>query len=454
MTRPNPSAPLPHGEQLTSRQLTPEHRRWRWMILGSTYLSYVGYYFCRKAYGVLKAPIGDDLGFGPEALAHIWTAFLAAYMVGQFLNGAIGRRTGSRILLLIGMAITLGCNIVFGFAQTYWTFLGFMVVNGLAQSSGWPGNVAAVAPWLRSHERGTFMGVWSTCYVTGNLGVKLMVGFVLANVKGVALAYAAWRISFWACALVILGIWLVFLVFQRNTPEDVGLSPILDDEGELNQIGESAGNGTTRPPKRKSYFSVLFTPTVLMMAFIFFFLKFLRYALDSWTAYLLNQSLDVAPSRAAIYTTVFDFAGVAGMIVTGILLDRVFHGKWRLLCLVMCVGMTGAFVFASALGSLHAYYLIAAYGLVGFMIYGPDSLLVGTAAIDVGGRRETITAVGIINGLGSIGPIFQEEIIGYLFERYRDLTQINMLFTGISAFASLLLLVLYLRGGARGLTKS
>ncbi len=448
------SSTLPASPQSPSR-LSPEHRRWRWMILGSTYLSYVGYYFCRKAYGVLKAPIGDDLDLGPEALAHIWTAFLAAYMVGQFVNGAIGRRTGSRILLLAGMAITLGCNIVFGFTQTYWTFLGFMVVNGLAQSSGWPGNVGAVAPWLRSHERGTFMGVWSTCYVTGNLGVKWMVAFVLANLKGVFVAYAAWRISFWACALVMLGIWLIFLIFQRNTPEDVGLEPILDDAGELQQQADSTERRPSNTPRPGTYFKVLFTPTVLMMAFVFFFLKFLRYALDSWTAYLLTESqLAVASSSAAFYASVFDLAGVAGMILTGVLLDRVFGGNWRLLCLVMCVGMTGAFVLASAVGSLHEHYLIAAYGLVGFMIYGPDSLLVGTAAIDVGGRRETITAVGIINGLGSIGPIFQEEIIGYLFEQHRDLTQINMLFTGISAFASLLLLALYIRGRMRGLTKT
>lgn len=128
-------------------ELTGEHRRWRWKILAATYLSYVGYYFCRKAYGVLTAPIEQDLGWDTSQLAHIWTAFLAAYMIGQFVNGALGRRTGSRVLLLCGMAITLGCNVAFGLTQSYPVFFGFMVVNGLAQASGWPGNVGAVAPW-------------------------------------------------------------------------------------------------------------------------------------------------------------------------------------------------------------------------------------------------------------------------------------------------------------------
>jgi OPA family sugar phosphate sensor protein UhpC-like MFS transporter len=48
------------------------------------------------------------------------------------------------------------------------------------------------------------------------------------------------------------------------------------------------------------------------------------------------------------------------------------------------------------------------------MLMGPDSLLSGVGAIEVGGRDKAVVAAGIINGLGSIGPIFQEEIIGYL----------------------------------------
>ncbi|MBN1347424.1 MAG: MFS transporter [Phycisphaerae bacterium] len=427
--------------------LSPEHRRWRWKVLIATYLSYVGYYFCRKAYGSLKAPIENDLGWDTLQLAHIWTAFLAAYMIGQFINGALGRKTGSRVLLLCGMAITLVSNIVFGFTQSYQAFLGFMIVNGLAQASGWPGNVGAVAPWIRSQERGTIMGMWSTCYVLGNLGCKWVIALILRVLAAGLMGYAAWRISFWACSLVMLGIWALFLAWQRNRPEDVGLTPLVGDENELETKAEQDAAG--RRDGWTMFFKVLFTPTVLMMGFIYFFLKFLRYALDSWTPYLLHQSLGVDEATAAFYGSVFDIAGIVPMILTGVLLDRVFKGNWRILCFIMCLGMTGAFAFAAAFGSHGPAYLVTAYGLVGFMIYGPDSLIVGTAVIGVGGKREAITAVGIINGLGSIGPIFQEEIIGYLFNRYRDLNQINMLFLLLAGVATLLLFILWLRARMR-----
>src|SRR6185295_17458853 len=103
-------------------------------------------------------------GFSTTELAHVWTVFLVAYMVGQFVSGALGRRSGPRLLLLSGMAISIGCNVVFGFSNSLLSFAGFMVLNGLAHASGWPGNVGAMAPWFQRAERGTVMGVWSTCY--------------------------------------------------------------------------------------------------------------------------------------------------------------------------------------------------------------------------------------------------------------------------------------------------
>jgi len=52
------------------------------------------------------------------------------------------------------------------------------------------------------------------------------------------------------------------------------------------------------------------------------------------------------------------------------------------------------------------------------MLFGPDALLSGVGAIDVGSRRGALAAAGIINGMGSIGPIFHEEIIGWMYKAF------------------------------------
>src|SRR4029079_9121613 len=102
-------------------------------------------YFCRQTFSVVKSTLARQLELTTTELAHIWTAYLVAYMIGQFAAGALGRTTGPRRLLLVGMAGSLGCNVVFGFANGFWTFASFMVLNGFAQASGWPGNIGAMA---------------------------------------------------------------------------------------------------------------------------------------------------------------------------------------------------------------------------------------------------------------------------------------------------------------------
>jgi sugar phosphate permease len=43
--------------------------------------------------------------------------------------------------------------------------------------------------------------------------------------------------------------------------------------------------------------------------------------------------------------------------------------------------------------------------LIGVFLYGPDSLVSATAAVDFGTKRGAGSATGFINGIGSIGAI-------------------------------------------------
>jgi sugar phosphate permease len=73
---------------------------------------------------------------------------------------------------------------------------------------------------------------------------------------------------------------------------------------------------------------------------------------------------------------------------------------------------------------------IVLLGLIGFTAMGPDSLLSGACAMDVGSRRQAAVAAGVINGLGSIGPILQEPTIGWLKQTY-GLDSVFLLLVGI-----------------------
>ncbi|RLD83162.1 MAG: MFS transporter, partial [Bacteroidetes bacterium] len=78
-------------------------RSYQIKIFSATWLAYVGYYFARKAFYVVKSPIADDLGFSALDLAHLGTTYLVGYMIGQYSSAYFGRRMGPKLLLLVGM---------------------------------------------------------------------------------------------------------------------------------------------------------------------------------------------------------------------------------------------------------------------------------------------------------------------------------------------------------------
>lgn len=393
-------------------RLSHEQQVWRIRILVSTYLGYAGFYLVRKVFTICKstlaAPVDEGgYGMGFEAVANIWTAYLIAYMLGMFISSFIGRKWGPRVLLLGGLGLSMICNIVFGFANSYATFLVFMFFNGLVQSAGWPGTVGAVAEWLRKKERGTIMGFWSTNYVVGNIVVKSLGGFLLATFSVRYGGHMGVRYSFLGCTLLAFAIWWLLFFWQRNRPQDAGLAPIVNLDGEADRsVRASIAERVTF----KQYLDLLLNPVVPLMGCCYFCVKFLRYALDSWLPTFLDlQGMDVG--QAAYYSSIFDWAGLAGAIMAGVALDNVFKGRWERVCLVMSLGTALGYLAVARFGA-NPYMLAFTYGLVGFMLYGPDTLLCGAGSVIVAGERNAVAVAGIVNGMGSIGPVIQEQVIG------------------------------------------
>lgn len=380
---------------------------WRVRILTTTWLSYAGFYFCRKNYAIVKSSVQDALEISTAELAHIFTAYLVAYMLGQFLTSFLGRKVATRMLLLAGMGITALCNIGFGFTALlgpagYVPMIALMIINGFAQATGWPGNVGVLSNWLGRGERGRVMAVWATCYQLGSIFAKVFAAFMLG--------FAGWAWSFWGAAAIMLGVWLVFYLYQRDKPEDVGLEPIVEEV--------PLAPGRPAPPVNGLGWNRDVLTTILFMGACYFVFKFLRYALDSWSPMAIEQLFAMDPEHAGYISTVFDWVGFLGVLAAGWISDRVFRGRRYQTIAIMTVGMLLAFMFLYWAGATSVWVFAIALSLCGFMLMGPDSLLAGVGAIDVGGRRGAIVAAGLINGLGSIGPIFQEEIIGFVLDEY------------------------------------
>ena len=102
--------------------------------------------------------------------------------------------------------------------------------------------------------------------------------------------------------------------------------------------------------------------------------------------------------------------------------------------------MLGGILFTfNHLAAYESKWIIAALLFsIGFLLYIPDSLLSGTAAIDFGTKKGASTAAGFINGLGSAGAILGGSLPGIVSERWGW----NVLFSALAITVTLAALLL------------
>ena len=111
----------------------------------------------------------------------------------------------------------------------------------------------------------------------------------------------------------------------------------------------------------------------------------------------------------------------------------------------MGLGMIVGYVAVIQLGTTPVAVSFC-FGIVGFMIYGPDTLLCGAASIKVAGEKNGVAVAGLVNGIGSIGPVVQEEVIGFLVrdDVHVGIRNTNLLALSMSVlFVFLMLLVMW-----------
>lgn len=420
--------------------MDPTLKTWRYRIFASTWLCYVGFYLARKPFFIAKSALGDALGWGASELAIIGTAYLVAYAGGQFVAGAAGTKMGPRRLLLLGMGISVISNIVFGMTNNLGTFALFMAVNGLAQASGWAGTVSNMGNWFRRRERGTVMGFWATCFQFG--------GVFGNGLAAWALGKYGFEYSFFCGAAGLLLIMAFFVFNQRDAPEDVGLSlsSLEDESGFVDEKTGDTDGGFLNVGWSRSTLH-----TVLLIGAFYFFVKFIRYALWSWVPYFLSQNFGLAGDDAGYLSTIFDLSGIGGVIVVGYLSDRYFGGKRAKVSVLFLVLMFLSCLMLYWGGQESVWFFGVSLGMVGFTLYGPDALMTGATAQDIGGRGVALAA-GIINGMGSIGAVIQEPLIAGMYDRSPDqLGPIFLLLTG-SALCAVMILGLVLWRNSRGIS--
>jgi len=367
----------------------------RYLVWGTTWLAYATYYFGRKGFSAAKHALKTAGLLDTQALGAIDTAYLAAYSLGQFASGVLGDRIGARRLVGFGLLLSAALCAAFGSVSSALALGLLFTLNGAAQASGWPGTTRAMAEWTTPQNRGTVMGLWSTCYQAGP--------FVAGPLLGLLIARYGWRSAFHVPAVLMALVALLVLWLVRPGPGSV---PI-DGEGLAEERAE----------RRRAQHDVLRNAALWSYGASYFFIKFTRYALVLWLPFYLQEQHGYAVDKANGVAAAFEGGGLLGVIGIGALSDRSALGRialcaLSLLALALSLGAGARWVGDST------WLNVALLALIGACLFAPDSILCGAAAQDAGGNRAAAMATGFVNGVGSVGAFIEGLTVPLMARRF------------------------------------
>lgn len=422
-----------------ARELCPgrdwKYEFWRWRIFFITWLAYGGFYLTRKSFSVAKIGLSEDPGIimSNATMGAIDFAYLTAYAVGQFFWGTFGDRFGTRKIVLVGMSCSVVAAFAMGLSPLVLLLGVFFCIQGFCQSSGWAPLTKNVGYWFSQKERGRVMGWWCTNYAIG--------GAVATAIAGLAAEHLGhWRYAFFVPAGLLFCIWLLFIMLQRNRPKDVGLPPIEEYRNEKRAMPVQKERPEDVPEGSwKTTIAVLRNPIVILMGVVYFLLKPTRYAILFWGPKFLNERFNTGMGESALISMCFELGGPLGVLFGGYVSDMLFKAKRMPISTISLFALAGVLFSFNHLAAYESKWIIAALlFFIGFLLYIPDSLLSGTAAIDFGTKKGASTAAGFINGLGSVGAILGGSLPGIVSERWGW----NVLFTALAVTVTLAALLL------------
>jgi OPA family glycerol-3-phosphate transporter-like MFS transporter len=366
--------------------------------------AYLFYYTGRQNFGWAISSMSESLGYSMQTLGWISSAVLVTYGLGQFVNGNLGDKFGGRKMVAAGGLLSVVLNWITSFGTTFWTIFTPWAINGFAQSMAWAPGSRMISDWWPVKERGKAFGLYT--FAAGSSSVV-----IYAIGAGLAAAKVSWEWMFRIPVLLLGVASIIFWFVARDRPEDIGLSPLEENEPRLAVAGE------LEESSRQRYGHVLRNKRFLLATLSIGFESFARYGLVIWVpVHLMGPAYKDLP--IAVWIGVALPVGMAfGALSAGLLSDRLFgSNRTRPISIFMVLAMVTLFLIYIMPPAWIGLGIVMLF-LAGFFVYGPHACYWALCP-DLLGRSRASTAVGVMNFWAYVVASATGPFIGWAIDNY------------------------------------
>jgi sugar phosphate permease len=393
--------------------------------LGTLILGYIGVYLCRKNFSVALPMIQAELGVSRAELGMVASLSTIAYAAGKFIFGPVIDRVGGRVCFLGSLVLVAGFALAGGVAPSLGLLTLVYSANRFAGSASWGSMVKLLPGWFSARGLPLAMAWLSLSFVFGGVFAVLLAGQI-----------AEWSGNNWrwvmagpAFVLMVILVWCWWVLPSGTVQAQADTRQGISEGFRLRQLPE-----------------LLRLRQFWVVCALSFALTLLRETFNVWTVDFFKSEggAEMSNRMAAFLSTPFDACGAAGIVVLGWLFGRIGpRGRMRLLC-GMLVAVAVLLVLMPVLSRWGLWSVSLAIGAIGFLAYGPYSLLAGILSVEIRGPAYVATVAGVVDGVGYVAGFMTGHTFGLILDHGGYRLGFQFL-AGLSMISAVLCLFLYAR---------
>jgi OPA family glycerol-3-phosphate transporter-like MFS transporter len=387
----------------TKSSSSPRFSRAEYGVLWVLWLTYGSFYFCRTNISAALPGIEAEFGFSKAQIGLILGSLKLAYGIGQLVNGQLAEKISARKLLTIGMLTSALLNVLFGFGAAIYFLLFIWACNGYFQALGWTPSMRVTANWFPVEKRGRAIGIIGTGYQA-----TAAITFVLA---GYSVDFFGWRGAFYVPAILFALCCVHMLIFLKESPPPMSEAERAQEPPPGTQKTGSVWRNITL---------TLSNPWLWFLAVSLGLLNACRYGFLDWGLAHLLETQGGTIGKSGLKYAVLPLGGIAGAFLSGWVTDRWFGGRAApaIVFLLVALGVLTLVYSKVVVAGGSVVFSLVLLVLIGFCIYGPQVLLVGTAPMDLARGGAAAAAVGFVNFMGYMGAFSGDYVTGHVVDAH------------------------------------
>ena len=388
-------------------------KKYAWLYLLMFSLLYCFLYCTRLNIGSATPYLVED-GWTESTIGILTGTLFWTYGIGQLVNGRLSELVGPSKFIIAAVVLSAAANILVATQDANSVVILAIIwgANGFFQSMGWTPGLAVLARWWPGKSRG---------FATGFANAFTGFGQVVASCAVMA-AYAwaprlGWKAGFLIPPAFSLAVLVVYLLFVKTSPSQVGLRDYqevdpekVEQEKQMRQIVES--RGVLYP-----YKYVLSNRVFLIWIVIAFGTGLARYGLSTWIPlYFSQQGFSAVTSVAS--SLILPIGMGIGTFIVPWLTDRFCPTERLPAAIISAVIGAAATIIIFLLDASRLSQLILVEIMLfvsGFCIYAINGI-VFTYAADIGGRVFSGTCSGVLNFSAYLGAAVQSVVYGFVLD--------------------------------------